>query len=90
MTPAAWDLTMARRLLAISLLSGLVVGPSGAVYDVHGRRQKESRPGQFDLYHAHSRRVGYGRHGADGRIEFFDPHSRRLLEIRPERVGPRR
>lgn len=25
-----------------------------------------------------------------GRIEFFDPHSRRLLEIRPERLGPRR
>ena len=85
---------MARRLPAISLLlSGLVVGPSGSVYDVHGHRQgyvKESRPGQFDLYDAHSRRLGYGRRSPDGRIELFNPHSRRLLEIRPERMGPRR
>jgi hypothetical protein len=79
--------------LAALLLGGVLVAPSGAVYDAHGQRQgyvTESRPGQFDLYDAHSRRLGYGRQGADGRIEFFDPHSRRLLEIRPQRPGPRR
>jgi hypothetical protein len=75
------------------LLGGVLVAPSGAVYDAHGRRQgyvKESRPGQFDLYDAHSRRLGYGRQGGDGRIEFFDKNSRRLYEIRPNRAGPRR
>ena len=43
--------TMRRFLggLAVLLLAGALVAPSGTVYDAHGRRQgyvKESRPGQ--------------------------------------------
>jgi len=50
-------------LLAGMLLTGLLVAPSGSLYDTHGRRQGyvwESRPGQYDLYDSHSRWLGYG------------------------------
>ncbi len=75
------------------LVAGLLLTPSGAVYDGRGEPQgyvKASRPGHVDLYDRHSRRLGYGRQAADGQIEFFDTHSRRILTIQSKRARPRR
>jgi len=80
-------------MIAAFLVAGLLLTPSGTVYDGRGEPQgyvRESRPGHVDLYDRHSRRLGYGRQAADGRIEFFDTSSRRILTIQPERARPRR
>jgi hypothetical protein len=80
-------------MITALLFAGLLLAPSGTVYDGRGEPQgyvKESRPGHFDLYDANSRRLGYGRQGADGRIELFDTRSRRILTIQPERPTFRR
>jgi hypothetical protein len=52
------------------LLACCLVAPSGSVYDARGQRQgyiRESRPGQFDVYDQHSRRLGYGARAATAR-----------------------
>jgi len=75
------------------LVAGLLLAPSGTVYDGRGEPQgyvRESRPGQFELYDRHSHRLGYGRLAPDGRVDFYDANSRRLFEIRPARPTPRR
>ena len=75
------------------LVAGLLLTPSGTVYDGRGEPQgyvKASRPGHVDLYDRHSRRLGYGRLAPDGRVDFYDVNSRRLFEIRPERPPVKR
>lgn len=70
---------MTRRGNVISLLALLLLGSALLLNeqgDVVGRAQE--RPGDIDLFDAHSNRLGWGRQHWNGDVELFDVRGRRI------------